>query len=305
MQRAIEIAIDEIGLPSTSEDIADFLREALPDLETKRRDAITKALGAAETRDGGPITPHPISAASPEDAFAPTVATERAASSPRAEPEAVTIALTKKKAPPPSSKKKRSKTRTNAGRDDESKLTAAPPTRGDESKLTAAPPARDDESKLTAALSARDDAETPPPKRRTGLWVAAALLAACAAAWFVWPGGDRLRDLIAPTVVPEPSADVSAPPTPSRAVPAVPYRSPAATSAGPRPSSADPLPSSARSSASPTARPSGVTAPSTASSVKTHPSGQPIASGSPLAPAPSASTPPDTPPPDDPDPYSN
>src|SRR6185436_8561914 len=43
MQRAIEVAIDELGLSSTSEDVAEFLRESLPDLAAKRREAVEKA----------------------------------------------------------------------------------------------------------------------------------------------------------------------------------------------------------------------------------------------------------------------
>ncbi len=50
MQRALEAAIDKLGLRSTSEDVADFVRAHVPDLAAKRQSVVTAALLDADSR---------------------------------------------------------------------------------------------------------------------------------------------------------------------------------------------------------------------------------------------------------------
>lgn len=52
MRRAIEAAIHELELPAENDDVAEFVRETLPDLATKRQKTIAKAMEAAVERQG-------------------------------------------------------------------------------------------------------------------------------------------------------------------------------------------------------------------------------------------------------------
>jgi serine/threonine protein kinase len=54
MQRAIETVLVELGLPSTSEDVATFVTEHLAERATKRHELVSRALDAAKARGGLP-----------------------------------------------------------------------------------------------------------------------------------------------------------------------------------------------------------------------------------------------------------
>jgi serine/threonine-protein kinase len=54
MRRAIENAISALGVPGTSEDLADFVRTNFADLARRRREAVSKAMDAADQRAGAP-----------------------------------------------------------------------------------------------------------------------------------------------------------------------------------------------------------------------------------------------------------
>jgi serine/threonine protein kinase len=252
MQRAIQSAIEELGLPSSHEDIASFLRENLPNLETKRRDAVDKALASSQRREAGQVGGHPQAAARagghPQAAGPPAPVAEDAALAPtvasspqperRVQPETETIAAPSKKSAtkaartgqvgghPQAPGKARSAKRTRAAKTD---------THADESKLTPAPSAIPEEK-----------ADRP----RRGLWWAAAVPAVAAAAWFVWPGGAKLRAMVAPEPPPEP---------PPQAAPAIVHSVPPSVAAPTRPASvtatATPASTTASTAASGTAPP--------------------------------------------------
>jgi serine/threonine-protein kinase len=182
MARALQTAIEELGLPSTNEDVADFLRANLLELETKRGDAVAKALASSQSREAQTPTP-------PDDpALAATVVShpepERRASS-----EAETVAAPKH--PGPTAKPARPKKRARAPK-----------------------PARpDDESKLTPPPSALPEEKPAPPRR--GLWWGLGLAVVAGGGWLVWSGGPTLRDR-----VPEPPPQAApASPSPAPAAP--------------------------------------------------------------------------------------
>src|SRR6185436_2584483 len=79
MRRAIEASIHELGLPAENDDVAEFLKQTLPELASKRQRTIEKAMNAAETRPTyGESTPPPMGRDSLEpDAFAPTEVSKR------------------------------------------------------------------------------------------------------------------------------------------------------------------------------------------------------------------------------------
>jgi serine/threonine protein kinase len=183
MQRAIEVAIDELGLSSTSEDVAQFLRESLPELEAKRRQAVEKALAAAQARDGETGSPR-LPAVTDDAADAPTVVSERRPGTRSEAVEAKTVSLPKKKADAgakaEAGAKKKKRPRAQASAPDESKATLA-----------------------AAALAKTED----PPRRELGGWWSVILVAAVGAgAWFVWPGGEQLRRMIGSGAPPEPTS---------------------------------------------------------------------------------------------------
>jgi len=76
MRRALNGAMDELGLTSSSEEAADFLRTHLSDLEGKRRERVQQALDAANAANTGtPRESAPVSITDDEDvAYAPTIA---------------------------------------------------------------------------------------------------------------------------------------------------------------------------------------------------------------------------------------
>jgi serine/threonine-protein kinase len=100
MQRAVEAAMKELGESTTSEDVAAFLRSELPELAQKRREIVSKAVEEARDRgaaSGSAIKSTP-STSQPEEAFAPTVMSERQPRPGLDRPsDAGTVALVKKK----------------------------------------------------------------------------------------------------------------------------------------------------------------------------------------------------------------
>jgi hypothetical protein len=166
MARAVEAAIDDLELEATDEDVAEFLRAKIPELATKRRQIVQKALDAARARDKAVAPSQPSLL---DDALAPTLF------SGKPEPAAAT--------PPPSKKQLHLVT----GHED--------------SKVT---------PRATLLVG-----ET---QRGGGIvWVLFLLIVGGlgAAAWFVWPGGARLRQAFSTSAEPPQSAapPPSAPPS--------------------------------------------------------------------------------------------
>ncbi len=75
MRRALENAMTKLDSESTSEDVADFIKQTLPELAEKRRETVAKAIEDAELRESGgaPSTSHTQTSQAVEAAFAPTV----------------------------------------------------------------------------------------------------------------------------------------------------------------------------------------------------------------------------------------
>ena len=213
MQRAIKDAIDELGLPATNEDIAEFLHTHLLDLETKRREAVSKALTSAQNREGQPA---PVV---DDAAMAPTVLSQRHVE-PRSSPEAETVAKAKT-----------------------SHSTEAKPKRPKKRTRPAAPARGEDESKLTPAPAAVPDEKPAAPSR--GLLWGVGVIAAAGAGYLVWSSG-------ATQPVPEPPgspAAATAPPAPP-SVASAPVR-PAAVTA--KPAASEPAAATAAPAATPAA----------------------------------------------------
>jgi serine/threonine-protein kinase len=63
MRRGIEATLDRLGLSVTTDDVADFIRDVMPELAKRRRATVTKAVDAAKARLGGRETGDPESRA--------------------------------------------------------------------------------------------------------------------------------------------------------------------------------------------------------------------------------------------------
>jgi eukaryotic-like serine/threonine-protein kinase len=248
MQRALEKAIDELGLPSTNEDVADFLRENLRDLESKRREAITKALSASESRElekGAPRSlPEPD-----DDALAPTAVADRGSLS---KPKVSTSSSTDET----KSSRSKEKEKTQA-----TKKRKRPRPNGRSAS---------DDSKVTPAVT---DADEAAPKRGGGaFWVAALLAGAAAGAWFVWPGSSWLLATFGSGAAPEPLPAPARQATPDRRG----EDRPAATGAPSSTASAEPVATaSASATATPEASAAAPDAPASASASATAPASAP------------------------------
>lgn len=90
MQRAIEGAMKELGEGATGDDVAAFVRAALPELAERRRAFVSQAIAQARDRS------EPGSYPREEVAFAPTIVSDQS-SGPRSAEDARAIALTKRK----------------------------------------------------------------------------------------------------------------------------------------------------------------------------------------------------------------
>jgi hypothetical protein len=75
MQRAIETVIDKLGLPATSEDVAEFLHAHFADLAERRSAMVTAAIQATQAREAGGASVARIGAARANEdvGFAPTI----------------------------------------------------------------------------------------------------------------------------------------------------------------------------------------------------------------------------------------
>jgi hypothetical protein len=228
--------------------VAEFLRAHMAELETSRRDAVERALLSAETRDGGKS--QVVTALVDDPALAPTAVVARAApASPRAV-EAKTQAIKKKGT---GAKRKRP-------------------------RVDAIEPLSED-SKVTPTATLTPSGVTAPKSRSVMPWLLG-LAAIAAGAWFVWPGGDRLRVMIGADAPPEPAAPAES----------------AAASAATAPTASAPVaPATAAATATVAVTASAATAPPSASAIE--PPRPPGTGRFPRPPAPPPATPTPTPPP--------
>ena len=89
MRKAIETAVQELGVPAHNDDVADFVRMTLPDLASKREKTVARAIEAADAS-----TPGSVQALEPGDmAYAVTEVVNRD----RTHSESHTIPLTQRK----------------------------------------------------------------------------------------------------------------------------------------------------------------------------------------------------------------
>ena len=200
MQRAIEGTMKELGESTSTEDVAGFLRAELPELATRRREAVGKAVEEARER-GTPVTE-----SRDEVAFAPTLVGER--NHPGL----------------PSAPSPRSGVRNDVGASGREAAGAIELTK----RKGHAPAARSSEGSLVAAL-----AQEPiriPKRSRAWLWAILLIAMSGAGSAFLWPAA--AKRLLATLGWPTPPASVPrreiagaqmAPPVPSeRALPAPP-----------------------------------------------------------------------------------
>jgi len=217
MKRALENAIVKLGLEAASDDVADFLRAELPELETKRREVVTKALGAIDSRASISSEATP---ANDEAAFAATVVSKGTDSPDSAPPT--------RRAPP-----------------------------GPSARAVLSGEVTPDDSKVTRTSFADQEAAGLPKNR--GIYVALALVALGAVAWFGWPGGAKLREMVGhaqsttapvPAVTAEPTPSASSAPmtTPSASASAL-ASAPAASASAVPSASAAPRPTTATATA--------------------------------------------------------
>ncbi|MBX3205004.1 MAG: serine/threonine protein kinase [Labilithrix sp.] len=148
MRRAIESAILELELPAENEHVAEFLKETLPDLASKRKSTIAKATVAAESRQAHADS---LESLGPADmAFAATEVSAREASADDTE-----VPLTRRR-----------------GAQDES----------DPDRTVSSYGA----SRTTSATSLREQLGERKKRGGAGLWIAG-LVVAGAGAWILWP----------------------------------------------------------------------------------------------------------------------
>jgi len=159
MRRAIENAMSELRIQSTSEDIADFVRQNLPEFAEKRHTVVAKAMADADARGASSSS---LVAAEEVEPFAPTVVSQR-------DPDVRPTRPDPKPAPPAPKSMPRARDLL-------------------EGRVSV------DET-VGGAFTDEEMAALP---RRRGLWWLVALTAIGAGAWLGWPGhGARLRKLFA------------------------------------------------------------------------------------------------------------
>ncbi len=191
MRRAIEVAMQQLKLQATSEDVADFVRANLPEFAEKRHAIMTKAMSDADSRARANPRQEPNShpslpSADEHEAFAPTVMSQANPSASRVD-DRVTV--------------KPSPAKSGAWNGPSARALL-------EGKVPA------DES-VGGAFT--DDEVAGLPKNR-GIWWVLAFAAICAGAWFGWPGGPRIRGFVAQIRGGEPTAATNAAPPPSASV---------------------------------------------------------------------------------------
>jgi hypothetical protein len=238
MQRAIEAAIDELGLRATNDDVAAFLRATVPELESKRRETVAKALEAARDRETGPGSKVVVSAKG--ELAKGDEETIVQASSPGS--------ASAKEAPAPS-------------KSEHTKTAVAPKAKTTKRKKPRPAARSGEESKETLVGASIAEPRAAPKQPQRPLLAAVAVVVALACAWFVWPGGARITSWLSPAKTPEPSTTAVAAPTPPPPLPPAKTVAPAKTTA---PTSTAPtLPaSSASAAASLSSRPVASAAPS-------------------------------------------
>ncbi len=200
MRRALENAIVKLDLEARTEDVADFLKKELPELEEKRKEVVRKALNEVNAR---------ASMASISDAddvaFAETVVSSSTGAT-----KATSAAKKITKAT-----------------DDDDRPTKRPSKRPMSVQSARAVLAGEEDTGATRTSFVDDEEVAGLPKNR-GFFLFAALVALAAGAWFVWPGKARIREMIpggqaTPAVTePAPSASASAPPSASASASAIP-----------------------------------------------------------------------------------
>ncbi len=186
MRRAIDNAMAEMHMQTSSEDVADFVRINLPEFAEKRHKIVAKAMAEADERAAARGSTSLVAAeeargAGGEEAFAPTIMSKANLSS----------------------------------ADD--RVTVKPDPKG-ATAARAIPRARDVlEGRVAADESVggafTDEEVAALPKKRGWLWLLA-FAAIVAGAWFGWPGGPRIRAVVASVMpqanVPVPTAATTA-----------------------------------------------------------------------------------------------
>jgi serine/threonine-protein kinase len=209
MKREIDKAIAELGEAVDAEDIANFVKENLPDLAAKRQRTIARAIESADQRpaDGKKLSSIPVSAPSSvksiesEIGFAATEVSARAPMSANYEDEAVP--LTRRTA------------QTEEASDAEHIVSNVGAT-------------------STGGTSLRDQLQDKKKSGGIGFWVAAAVVVA-AATFILFPRGGSKPTATDPSAAPPPSAPPSVaevPPPPSASVAALDLDLPVSPTAG-------------------------------------------------------------------------
>ncbi len=198
MRRAIELAMQQLKMQASSEDVADFVKTNLPEFAEKRHAVMARAMAEADQRAAVRGAMASMSGADTSDAYAATVISKSSPNALGAADERVTV----KPAVP---------------------ATAPRPTASARALLEGRVPA--DES-VGGAFTEEDVAGLP---KRRGVWWLLAFAGVCAAAWFGWPGGPRIRGFVgrvgatqAATGAPVASSVASAAPTVPASVSAAP-----------------------------------------------------------------------------------
>ena len=199
MRRAIENAIVKLDLEARTDDVADFLKKELPELEEKRKEVVRKALNEVNAR----ASMASISDADSDVAFAETVVSGNTGAT---------------KATTGAKKIARAKT------DDDERPTKRPSKRPMSVQSARAVLAGEEDTGATRTSFVDDEEVAGLPKNR-GFFLFAALVALAAGAWFIWPGKVRIREMIpgghsTPAATePEPSASAAPSTSASVAVP--------------------------------------------------------------------------------------
>jgi serine/threonine-protein kinase len=192
MQRALEAAMKELGEATTSEDVAAFLRSELPELATRRREIVHRAVDEARERGTPP------NGSDPDVAFAATVMSERPALDRPS--DAGTIPLAKRKTPqPPRPRPRTDPTADQASQARQRAATHEPPGGSVAASglgAASAPTSPTTISAPPASSTLVDDEPIKLPKTsRAWLWIALAVLAGGGGAVYRWP--DEVRGLLA------------------------------------------------------------------------------------------------------------
>jgi eukaryotic-like serine/threonine-protein kinase len=198
MRRAIENAIVKLGLEARSDDVSDFLKAELPELEAKRRDTVKKALNELNMRASRASI-----ADEDEVAYAATVVGPAS----RDQSQAKSKSGLSKSGQTKSGLTKSSNTKSGRRTLDEDDRPTKRPSQIASAKDVLA---GKEESSATRTSFVDDEEVAGLPKNR-GFYLFGALLILSGVAWFVWPGKVKIREMVAAyssPVTPETSAEV-------------------------------------------------------------------------------------------------